>query len=160
MTSSDATPDSLVALTGSFFERHWTAALGRSPVWLQLDPEDLSPDLDAGGCYAVADPNQRLLYVGLALAERRPSKPAARGGVIRRLYRHVIRRGALTRGQIIPKRTAWNEHGGIGSIWVLLFPAEFSYLAAGLEVFLIQELSGKLPINKSRVRTELAESID
>jgi hypothetical protein len=49
---------------------------------------------------------------------------------------------------------------GIGSIWVLLFPAEFSYLAAGLEVFLIQDLRGKLPVNKSRVRTELADSIN
>ena len=152
MTSSDATPDDLIALTRDFFERHWPAAPGRSPVWLQLDPRDLSAGLDAGGCYAVADPNQRLLYVGLALAERQPSKPTARGGVIRRLYRHVVRRGALTKGQIVPKRTTWVEQGGIGSIWVLLFPADFSYLAAGLEVFLIQALSGKLPVNKSRVR--------
>ena len=62
----------------------------------------------------------------------------------------LIRRSALTTGEIAPKRTTWVEHGGIGSIWVLLFPAEFSYLAAGLEVFLIQELGGKLPVNKSR----------
>jgi hypothetical protein len=108
----------------------------------------------------VAGPDERLLYVGLALAERHPNKPTSRGGVIRRLYRHVIRRGALTKGEISPKRTTWVEHGGIGSIWVLLFPAEFSYLTAGLEVFLIQELSGKLPVNKSRVRTELADSIN
>jgi hypothetical protein len=80
--------------------------------------------------------------------------------VIRRLHRHVIRRGALTKGELLPKRTTWVEHGGIGSIWVLLCPAEFSYLAAALEVFLIQELSGKLPVNKSRVRAEIADSVN
>lgn len=160
MTSHQATADDLLSLTSIFFARHWSADLGEPPTWLRLDPSDLSADLDAGGCYAVTDPGECLLYVGLALAERRRDKPAARGGVIRRLYRHVIRRGALTKGEIVPRRTAWLEHGGIGSIWVLLFPADFAYLAAGLEVFLIQELSGKLPVNKSRVRAELAKSVD
>lgn len=160
MNSHQATSDDLVSLTRDFFGRHWSPGLGQPPAWVLLDPKDLSADLDAGGCYAVADPCDRLLYVGLALAERRPNKPTARGGVIRRLYRHVIRRGALTKGEIVPKRPTWVEHGGIGSIWVLLFPAEVAYLAAGLEVFLIQELSGKLPVNKSRVRAELAASID
>lgn len=160
MTSHHATPDDLLSLTSAFFARHWSAGLGKSPIWLRLDPKDLSTDLDAGGCYAVTAPGERLLYVGLALVERRANKPNSRGGVIRRLYRHVVRRGALTKGEIAPKRATWVEHGGIGSIWVLLFPAEFAYLAAGLEVFLIQELSGKLPVNKSRVRAELAESID
>jgi hypothetical protein len=160
MTSPHASPDDLAALTAVFFARHWSVDLGQSPSWLRLDPKNLSTELDEGGCYAVADPEQRLLYVGLALAERLPNKPASRGGVIRRLYRHVVRRGALTAGEIVPKRTAWMEHGGIGSIWVLLFPAEFSYLAAGLEVFLIQQLSGKLPVNKSRVRAELARTIN
>lgn len=159
MTNPQATSDDLVALTGAFFARHWSASLGQPPAWFRLDPTDVAADLDAGGCYAVADPNHRLLYVGLALAERRPNKPTARGGVIRRLYRHVVQRCALTKGEIAPKRAAWMEHGGIGEIWVLSFPAAFAYVAAGLEVFLIQELSGKLPVNKSRVRAELADSI-
>jgi hypothetical protein len=159
MTRASASPDDLAALTAVFFERHWPANLGTTPTWSQLDPQDLST-LDAGGCYAVADPDRRLLYVGPALAERSASRPTSRGGVLRRLYRHVVRRGALTKGEITPKREAWVEHGGIGSIWVILFPAEFAYLAAGLEVFLIQALSGRLPVNKSRVRVEIADATD
>jgi hypothetical protein len=75
MTTSRATPDDLVALTRDFFARHWLPDLGHTPLWLQLNPKDISADLDAGGCYAVADPEHRLLYVGLALAERRLGKP-------------------------------------------------------------------------------------
>lgn len=147
----------LVEATRRFMELHWSELLEVAPpIWMRLDPNHVSAEAELGGCYAVFDLQERLVYVGLALAEHDPAHPKRKAGLLRRLFRHVIRRGALSKGSFEAKREAWNENGGIGEILILPFPAKYAYLAAGLEVFLIQALGRGLVMNKSRVRKELA----
>jgi hypothetical protein len=144
--------------TRRFMSRHWDEILLKAPTpqWLKLNPQDVQEEAEEGGCYAVLDSRDRLIYVGLALAEHDPAHPNRKAGVLRRLFRHVIRRGALSKGLMDAKRAAWNENGGIGAILILPFPARYTYLAAALEIYLIRELGRGLVMNKSRVRKELA----
>jgi hypothetical protein len=159
-TRSVKTGTDLERFTKRFMAGHWNQDVlkAAAPEWIVLDPLNVTDEAEEGGCYAVFDLEGRLVYVGLALAEHDPAHPKRKAGLLRRLFRHVIRRGALAKGVLEVKREAWNENGGISRIMILPFPSTCAYLAAGLEVYLIQELGSGLVMNKSRVRKELADA--
>lgn len=145
----------LKASTRKFLGLHWSEdLLGTIPQWVRLDETKVSESVRRGGCYAILDKIGNVSYVGLGIAK--PLKEGAAGGVLGRLHRHVLVRGALSRGELKPKRDVWN---GMSGILYIPFP-KYEYLAAALEIYLIDKLGDALSINKSRVRRDLAKAVD
>ena len=147
----------LKAATRKFFNLHWSEKLSEdeAPRWVRLEPENMAESVHQGGCYAILDGAGNVSYVGLGIARSR--KKGAPGGVLRRLYRHVIFRGALSKGELKPKPK--REKPGLSGILYVPFPNETEDLAAALEIYLIDRFGPRLT-NKSRVRRELAEAVE
>lgn len=139
-------PRMLRAATKRFFELHWPrTAKEEVPQWARLVETKLSDSVRKGGCYAVLDAEGNVSYVGLGVAK--PLKEGAAGGILGRLYRHVVVRKALVGGQLQPKRPVWKEMSGI-----LYIPfGEQAYLAGALELYLIDQFGCALVHNKGRV---------
>ena len=140
----------LRAATRKFFSLHWSTDLsGKIPRWVRLDETNVSESVRQGGCYAILDKSENVSYVGLGIAKA--LKEGAAGGVLGRLHRHVLVRGALNTGELKPKRDVWNEMSGI--LYVPFGKQE--YLAAALEIYLIGKFGAALLHNKGRVRRDL-----
>jgi hypothetical protein len=159
--TSIATASELRRHTRHFLKLHWPSRSPKqaAPRWEQMKPTHRKPSWRMGGCYAVVNYAGAVVYVGLALTPA--LKDGGRGGIERRLLRHVLKQGALSKGTLVPKRDAWTSPrcGGIEQILLLPFP-KCSYLAAALEVFLIEKLGARLPMNKARVPKEMAEATE
>src|SRR5687768_11255261 len=93
----------LKAATRKFFSLHWSEKLpgDGTPRWVHLEAANLSESVHQGGCYAILHGAGNVSNVGLGIAKSH--KKGAPGGVLRRLYRHVIFRGALSKGELKPK---------------------------------------------------------
>lgn len=137
----------LRATTRKFFSLHWPSdQLDKIPQWIRLDQANVAESVWEGGCYAILDGGGNVSYVGLGIAPSR--KKGAAGGVLGRLYRHVLVRGALSAGELKAKRKALGEMTDI-----LYVPfGNRAYLAAGLEAYLLEKLGEALTHNKGRIR--------
>ena len=137
----------LRASTRKFFGLHWSKeSPAVVPKWVRLDQANVLDSIREGGCYAILDGSGNVCYVGLGIAKA--AKEGGAGGVLGRLYRHVLVRGALGQGDLEPKRKIWSGMSGI-----LYIPfGDQEYLAAALESYLIRTFGEALPHNKSRVR--------
>ena len=146
---------SLKAATRKFFSLHWSEKLpgDGTPQWVRLKAANVPDSVHQGGCYAILDKTGNVSYVGLGIAKSH--KKGAPGGVLRRLYRHVIFRGALSKGELKPKPK--RAEPGLSGILYVPFPKDTEYLAAALD--LIDKFGPELT-NKGRVRLELAEAVE
>jgi|SRR5690606_19192229 len=142
----------LADLTAEFFERHWRDSFGPTPEWTSPWPANSRgplPCADMQGCYALYKGGD-LIYVGLG---------ASRGaglykghGLGHRLYKHVLRidwtKEAIDGCRFYAPRENWSE---MSHLRMIGFPADLSYLAPALELFLLKMLPADLPL-RNRVR--------
>ncbi len=129
-------------LTEEFFFQHWA---GNDPPdwsepWEMIGP---TPNHQLQGCYAIATPSNRVVYVGVAVS---------RGAGMYRGFGLSNRINAHTRR--LPKKSGdpphifryrfierWQEWGA-DRIYTIGFERKVAYLAVALEVFLINGLVG------------------
>lgn len=127
--------NALNRLTKEFMDAHWPNDRS-SPIWTgpwNFDGE--LPNHDKQGCYALLHVSQ-IVYVGLGIG--RGTEKYLNNGLgyrTKRYWKLNENKGAANR--YVP-RNEWKE---ITSIWTIGFDPEFAYLAAALEVFLIQRLN-------------------
>ncbi|GMG88766.1 hypothetical protein [Biformimicrobium ophioploci] len=130
--------EELIKYTAEFFERHWPRDLELSPpVWdIGWSWSGSVPHHDKGGVYALFSANGDVLYVGLGISSG--GGPYDQHGISRRLIAHVIATDkSKGRGHYVPQ-DKWQDVKDLGAVG---FPAEYSYLAAALEDFLIRKLA-------------------
>lgn len=139
----------LRASTRKFFSLHWSKDTEcEIPRWTRLDQANIAESVNQGGCYAILDGSGNVSYIGLGIAKS--LREGTAGGVLGRLYRHVLVRGSLSIGELKPKREMWREMTGI-----LYVPFRTQgYLAAALEIYLLDKFGAALHHNKSRIRRE------
>lgn len=123
--------------TAEFFKRHWWLDSGLQPPQWTKKPYEFSGEVEYGmmqGCYALLEGNE-VAYIGLGAKEG--SGLYQRHGINARLksYSRWDRTSPSTLRIRIPSKT-W-----ISSIHTIGFPAESSYLACALEIFLLRRLS-------------------
>lgn len=141
--------------TDQFFSFHWNESnIGSSPpAWRTWDRRGSPDEAQMGGCYAIYE-DSKLLYIGLAVTE---GKNAARGrtyGLLNRLRRHVLKGSLDERGQYPPQTRLGKEHwANLDCIRLIGFPAGQRYLAAALEIYLIDRMGPKINA-QSRWRSE------
>lgn len=129
--------ESLENLTNTFFCRHWSDYKLAKPQWSRWDLQGIPPQHNSGGCYAVFS-NQTLLYVGVAITKGRSIKAdRPRVGLYNRLRRHVIKPESRGSKVHIGMADRWNS---ITHIELIAFPEEYRYLAAALEIYIIDLL--------------------
>jgi hypothetical protein len=126
-------------LTRDFFSKHWDKATHHpEPKWKKgWNWEGSVPYHNLGGVYALLGGNSEILYIGVATAKGR--------SLAKRICSHVIRPDKK-RGngfyQPKPKWTAVNSISAVG------LPKDYTYLAAALEVYLIERINP--PMNKNK----------
>ena len=146
-----ATKKELLELTEKFFKRHWNVECESDiPQWnIGWSWQGSVPHHDKGGVYALFSESGEVMYVGLATSTG--GGKYDEHGISRRLTAHVIKTDKdKGRGNYLPQ-DKWLEIKDIGAIG---FPAEYTYLAAALEDFLIRNI--KPPKNAVRRRGKVS----
>lgn len=130
-----------------FFDKHWPIKNRKEyPTWnSDWNWQGSIPNYDKGGLYALFNNESQLVYVGLGIS--RGDGRYKESGISRRLLAHVITTNKEKgRGHYIPKNN-WPEVKFISTIG---FNSEFTYLAAALEIYLIEKFKPSRNSQKNR----------
>jgi hypothetical protein len=123
--------DELIALTQSFFAKHWGVE-AEEPEWdFSWEWRGPVPNYLVGGVYALFKGGE-VLYVGLG--NSRGGGIYQDRGISRRLMAHVIKSAPSGSGKDSVLRERW-EAAGVDKVATLGFPEELNYLAPALEDF-------------------------
>lgn len=127
--------------TAEFFDLYWDERrLGQPrPTWSSWRLSGVPSEASKAGCYAIYKGNQ-LLYVGVAVTEGKHSAATGKKyGLLNRLERHVIRKAGRGATSYVPapNKPQWHD---VTEIRLLGFPDDHRYMAAALELYLIQRL--------------------
>lgn len=122
--------------TNLFFEKHWSQKITENyPKWkYNWKWEGSLPNYEKGGVYTLFNDDAQLVYVGLGIS--RGGGQYKECGLSRRLLSHVITTNKEKgRGYYVPQSN-WPE---VKSIATIGFDKEYTYLAAALEIYLIEK---------------------
>lgn len=130
--------------TMRFFELHWNKeAHGKTyPEWKAWHFHKTIPNGDKGGCYAMIREG-RVEYVGVGIGKSTKRYEGSGLGDRLKVYYRVDKEKNEKEGikkvedRYFKPRPEWEK---ITEIWTIGFPKTLEYLAAALEIFLIQRL--------------------
>jgi hypothetical protein len=148
-----ATESELRKHTEAFFELYWNPQNGKYPLWLtHWDFNSEIPNHDRRGCYALFREGD-IVYVGIGIGNSFGIYIGhGLGDRLKRYWEVNKEKDALKRYK--PKGE-WIDKG-ITSILTIGFPNEHYYVAAALEIYLIEKLQ---PVYNFNYKTDSSKRI-
>ncbi len=138
--------DSLKSLTKTFFKLHWGSSKDLIPNWSEpwnFDGE--LPNHDKQGCYALFSEGE-IVYIGIGIGKG--TEKYENNGIGYRTKRYWCLNKDQNRNSKYSPTAKWQE---LDCIRTIGFGPEDAYLAAALEIYLIQRLEP--PKNSLHKRT-------
>lgn len=139
----------LHSATAAFFSLYWNQNLSTPPEW--SEPWDFNSELPNNGkkgCYALIDENDEVIYIGVAIskpfAEYKTKGAYQPGGLGARLKAYWMVDKSLEPKTKYTTTANWDM---VKSIQTIGFDDEHYWLAAALEIYLIEKLQ---PIRNSK----------
>jgi hypothetical protein len=131
--------------TDQFFERHWSSRIQQSPPSLseRWHFQGGIPNQEEGGCYALLNEDDEILYIGVGAGKGQDRYPGAGlGSRPQRIWRKHPETPRTPEGISLYAPTEnWKSTAAVVTIG---FHSEYSYLAYALEAYLIKELGPPL----------------
>jgi len=127
--------DKLNEITSLFFQKHWNISSEPLPEWSEeWSFNGTIPNHDKQGCYALYS-NSEIIYIGVGIGNGDGNHEGC--GLGNRLKRYwKVNKNINPKSKYI-QTERWEE---VTSIKTIGFPPEYFYLAAALEIFLIDKL--------------------
>lgn len=127
----------LKASTQSFFAMHWPPDLWPIPSWSEpwYFKEEI-PNQKSRGCYALFDESGHLLYIGIGIGTNGKEGPYTGRGLGARLGRIYRTVGKF----VYEPAEKYTEVHHIRTLNFKTSEADYFWLAAALEIYLIQDL--------------------
>jgi excinuclease UvrABC nuclease subunit len=129
---------SLEDVTFNFFQNHWPPSAGDNPQWSEpWEFKDSVPNNEMGGCYAWLNDQDKIIYIGVALSMG--------DGIYKghSLGHRISGYWKVKKDQPVDEdgiKLYESTKEGVAKIMTIGFPEEYGYLAAALELYLIQRL--------------------
>lgn len=132
------TINDLINQTTIFFEYYWSALNGQPPIWSEKwDFDSEIPNNEKQGCYALLR-DDFVIYIGVGISKGSGIyKNCGLGYRLKKYWKRNKEQFAKTHYQT---REEWNE---INSIITIGFDNKHYFLAAALEIYLIDRLKPK-----------------